>query len=180
MRNLVSISLTLAALVLTACTFSDITPEIAGTPPSPPPKVLIVGDVSFADKLWEPYKLHFARGVADWLQRNGGFETVHAERPAVVPEGAIILMGTITEIDKGSAVARTLVGMGAGQAKVKGTFEIQNANGVVLSRFTSRESYLGGAGMGGWGLLDMEDLVKRFAETVAEGTRNWARGEKMK
>lgn len=180
MRTLGALFLAITALVLTACTFSDITPDIAGPPPAQPPKVLVVGKVEFADKLWEQYKLPFARGVADWIQRNGGFETVHAESPAVVPDGAIILSGMITEIDKGSAVARALVGMGAGQAQVKGIFEIQDAKGAVLTRFSSRESYLGGAGMGGFGLLDMDDLVKRFAETVAEGTRNWARGEKMK
>jgi hypothetical protein len=169
----------LLSTVLVGCTFSGVKPELAGTPPPQPPKALVVGDVTVTDKLWDTYRLHFARGVSDWLKRNGGFETVYEERPAVVPEGSIVLMGRITEIDKGSAVARALVGMGAGQAQVKGSFEIQDPAGTVLATFSARESYLGGAGMGGFGMLDMEDLVKRFAETVAETTRNWARGEKI-
>lgn len=170
------------ALVLgitAGCTFSDVKPEIAGTPPVQPPKTLIVGNIAVTDELWAPYKLHFSRGVADWLKRNGGFDNVYAEPPAVLPDGSIILVGTITKLDKGSAVTRALIGMGAGQAKVEGTFDIQDPTGTVLAKFASRESYLGGLGMGGFGLLDMEDLVKRFAETVAETTRNWARGEKI-
>lgn len=152
----------LLVFISAGCTFSDVKPEIAGT-----------------DELWMPYKLHFRRGVTDWLKRNGGFETVYAERPMAVPDGAIVLVGTITKVDEGSAVTRALIGMGAGQAKVEGTFEIQDPNGTALAKFASRESYLGGLGMGGVGLLDMEDFVKRFAETVAETARNWARGEKI-
>jgi hypothetical protein len=52
-------------------------------------------------------------------------------------------------------------------------------DGTERAKFTARESYLGGAGIGGAGFLDMEDLVRRFAETVAETTRKWARGEKI-
>ena len=178
MRSVHSILLFLAFIVA-GCTFSGVKPEIAGTPPSKPPKVFILGDVRVADQLWEPHRLQFRRGVTDWFQRNGGFETVLGERPATVPTDSIVLVGTIIDIDKGSAVARALVGMGAGQAKVKGDFEIHDPNGVVLAKFSGRESYLGGAGIGGFGLLDMDDLVRRFAETVAETTRNWARGEKI-
>jgi hypothetical protein len=88
-----------------------------------------------------------------------------------------VLVGTITNLDKGSAAMRWIVGMGAGQAKVNGDFEIQTLDGRPLARFSARESYLGGAGIGGAGFLDMEDLVRKFAETVAETTLKWNRGE---
>jgi hypothetical protein len=92
----------------------------------------------------------------------------------------VVLRGTITEVDKGSAALRFLIGMGAGQARVKGDFEIARPDGAVLASFSARESYLGGAGIGGAGLVDTDELIKRFAETVAKTTRDWARGEGIK
>ena len=82
-----------------------------------------------------------------------------------LPPGSAVLVGTITEVAKGSSALRFFVGMGAGQAKVKGSFEIRGPNGESYVRFTSHESYLGGAGIGG-GVLDLEDLLKSFGETV--------------
>jgi hypothetical protein len=102
------------------------------------------------------------------------------EPPPETAPDSVVLRGTITEVDKGSAVLRFLIGMGAGQAQVKGAFEIARPDGAVLASFTARESYLGGAGIGGAGLLDTDDLIRRFAETVAKTTRDWARGESIK
>jgi hypothetical protein len=171
-----------AALVvaLTGCTFASVRPEVAGTPPPTPPRVLVIGDVSFEDALWEPYRLHFARGVNDWLKRNGGFESVLMERPATLPADGVVLISRITELDKGSPALRLLVGMGAGKAKIKGQFELQDSSGKVLTRFSSSEAYLGGAGIGGAGFIDMDDLTRRLAETVAEAARDFARGKPTK
>jgi hypothetical protein len=169
----------LLSFIASGCTFADVKPGLNLAPPTTPPKTLIIGDIVVADPLWESYRLYFRRGVEEWLHRNGGFETVAAERPTPLPAASIVLAGTITEMDKGSWAFRFFVGMGAGQARVKGDFEIQDPTGAVLAKFAAQESYLGGAGMGGAGMLDMEDLVRRFAETVAETTRNWARGEKI-
>ena len=129
-----------AALVvaLTGCTFASVRPEVAGTPPPTPPRVLVIGDVTFEDALWEPYRLHFARGVNDWLKRNGGFESVLMERPATLPADGVVLISRITELDKG------------------------------------------GAGIGGAGFIDMDDLTRRLAETVAEAARDFARGKPTK
>ena len=170
-----------AALVLAAgCTFSSVKPEMSGTPPPQPPKTLVVGDIKVTDPIWESYRLHFTRGLFEWFKRNGGFDAVVEAAPATPAPDSIVLTGTITEVDKGSTALRWIVGMGAGQAKVKGDFEIRSPAGEVLARFSGRESYLGGAGIGGAGFLDMEDLVRRFAETIAQATRGWARGETPK
>jgi hypothetical protein len=179
MRCIRAVVIALVVVVAAGCTFSDVKPEIAGTPPAQPPTALIVGDIAVTDELWAPYKLHFSRAVAEWLKRNGGFDIVYAEPPATIPERAVVLRGVITKVDKGNAFARVLIGMGAGQAKVEGTFQIENPGGAVLAKFSTRESYLGGAGIGGIGYLDMEDLVKRFGETVAETARDWARGQNI-
>jgi len=163
---------------LNGCTFSGVRPVTVAPAPKAVPTAIIVGDIKVADALWDPYRLQFSRGAAEWLKRNGTFPSVLTQPPDQMPAKAVVLVGTITEVDKGSTALRWIVGMGAGQAKVKGDFEIQSAaDGVVLVRFSSRESYLGGAGIGGAGFLDMEDLVKRFAETVAEATVKWAKGE---
>ena len=169
----------LIALVAAGCTFAATKPHIAEAPPPQPPKVLVLTDIKVGDPLWDNYKLHFTRGVTDYLKQKGGFESVVTEKPAAVQEGSVILTGTITEVDKGSTALRWIIGMGAGQAKVKGDFEIHDPKGTVLAKFAARESYLGGLGIGGAGFLDMDDLVRRFAESVAETTRKWARGEKI-
>lgn len=168
-------------LILTAagCTFAAVKPEIASGPPPVRPKTFVVGEVRVADSLWEPYKPHFVRGVTEWLKKNAGFENVVTEPGAPAPANSIVLVGTITEVEKGSAVARLLVGMGAGQAKARGDFEIRDPNGAVLVKFAARESYLGGLGMGGAGLLDMDDLVSKLGERVAKTTDRWLRGEKL-
>ena len=169
----------LVALTIAGCTFSGVKPNLLGAAPATAPKTLVIGDVGVADPLWESYRLHFVRGVSEWLKRNGGFETVLTARPAVLATESITLTGIITEVDKGSTALRWIVGMGAGQAKVKGDFRLLGPDGAEMVKFTARESYLGGAGIGGAGFLDMEDLVRRFAETVAETTRKWTRGEKI-
>jgi hypothetical protein len=113
------------------------------------------------------------------FKKNGGIETVLTAPDATPPGNSVVVVGTITEIDKGSAALRVLVGMGAGQAKAKGEFELRRPDGMTLTKFTARRSYLGGVGIGGAGLLDMEQLVGRLGETIAETTSKWLRGEKI-
>lgn len=85
-----------------------------------------------------------------------------------------------TDYDKGNAVLRVLVGMGAGQAEIRGEVEIRDRAGAVLLSFESKESYLGGSGIGGAGFVDMDDLMRRFAESAAEATVKWSRGQSIK
>jgi len=99
--------------------------------------------------------------------------------PAELPESSLIISGKITEVTKGNAALRWIVGFGAGKAKVKGNFEICNAKSMTLLKFEADESYAGGAGIGGAGFLDMEDLMRRFGETIGKKTVLWSRGEKI-
>jgi len=82
----------------------------------------------------------------------------------------VIVTGTITSISYGIPALRALVGMGAGQEKVAGDFEVRAADGRLIAKFHSRESYLGGFGIGGFDFISMDTLVRRFAETTAEKT----------
>jgi hypothetical protein len=171
-------SLLLVLVLLGGCTFAAVRPQMVAPPPKAP-RVLVLADLQVKDELWGQYKLQFRRSVQEWIKRNGGFDAVVTERPAAPADDVVVLAGTLTEVEKGSTALRWLVGFGAGQARVRGDFEIQSAAGVSLARFSARESYLGGAGIGGAGFLDMDDLVRRFSESVAETTVKWARGERI-
>jgi hypothetical protein len=96
-----------------------------------------------------------------------------------MPDSAVLVTGNITEIDKGNLALRWLVGFGAGKAQVSGAFEIRDSGGQALAKLKASESYLGGAGIGGAGFLDMEDLMRRFGETMADKITMWSRGEKL-
>lgn len=171
--------LLLVALLLTGCTFAAVTPRMVAPPPAKAPTVLVLTDLQIGDELWSSYKVQFRRSVEEWLKRNGGFGAVLTERPPAMGEDGVVLLGTLTEVDKGSTALRWIVGFGAGQAKIKGDFELQSPAGATLARFSASESYLGGAGIGGAGFLDMDDLMRRFSESVAETAVKWARGEKI-
>jgi hypothetical protein len=168
-----------ATLLSTACTFASVKPQTKVDAPKERPTILVLGDIGVTDKLWETYRLYFVRGAEGWLRSNPGFKEVLVERTAPLPEGSAVLVGTITEVERGSPALRFFVGMGAGQARARGSFEIHGPAGESYVRFTSHESYLGGAGIGGAGILDLEDLMKRFGETVAKTAAKWARGEPL-
>src|SRR5262245_26501144 len=106
------------ALLVAGCTFSTVKPQLVAAPPTTAPRALIVGDVTSGNADWEPHRQAFRRSVVEWLRNNGGFESVGDERPASPTVGAVLLVGSVTEIDRGNAALRFLVGMGAGQAKV--------------------------------------------------------------
>jgi len=165
------------AALLAGCTFSSVKPEVLVGPGESRPRVLVLGSISLANLQWEPHRFQFTAAVTEWLKRNGAFESVLAERPAALPADCVILSGTITEVDPGSAVLRFFVGMGAGQAQVNGRFAILAPSGATLAQFQAHEAYLGGTGIGGGSILNIDDVVKRFGETVAAAVAKWARGE---
>jgi hypothetical protein len=172
--------LLIVAITLSGCTFATIEPDPqrALAPPNKP-RFIVLGHVQAANPAWEPYREDFAQGFAEWFKRNPGVPDALTDRAARFPDDAVILMGSISDVEEGNSALRWLVGMGAGQAHVKGDFEIVDATGKVLTRFTARESYLGGVGIGGPGFLNTGDLVRRFSETVAKSTRKWANGEPL-
>jgi hypothetical protein len=160
-----------------AGTFAEVTPLSDGSARPEHPQILVVGEVRVTNPAWEPLRMQLTKGVADWFTKNGGFQSVLTEPGATSSPDGVVLTGTITEIEEGNAALRVVVGMGAGQAKAKGDFEIRGPDGTVLTKFTARRSYLGGVGMGGAGFIDMGELVRRLGESVAETTAKWARGE---
>jgi hypothetical protein len=173
------LSVFLVLFLVTGCTFGGVTPiSVAPSPPKRPP-ALIIGEVQAANPTWSSAPMHFRGRAYDWLVKNLSFDTVLTEPPPEPIAGSITVTGTITELDEGSTALRLFVGMGAGQAQAKGEFRIVGYDGAELVRFQARRSYLGGAGIGGAGFLDMDELVRRLAETVMEMTVNWSRGQPL-
>jgi hypothetical protein len=77
--------------------------------------------------------------------------------------------------------------MGGRQSQISGDVELWDISGVILAAFNTEESLLGGWRIGGGGLIgkdggliDIDDLMRRFAESVAESTVRWARGQPIK
>jgi hypothetical protein len=163
--------------LLAGCTAASDTSHTTLDTPVHRPAVLVLGEVGVADPLWETYRPYFRRGAEEWLRRNPSFEQVLLERPARMRADSAVLVGTITEMDKGDPKLRFFVRMGAGRARITGDFEIQGPAGEPYVRFTSEESYRGGSG--GAGTLDLEDLFKRLGAVVAETAARWARGEPL-
>lgn len=181
MNNPIRTSLLLSvALIagLAGCTFKHVTPEVFAAP-TQKYSAVAVGEITAEDKLWEYLVPHFRRGLVAGLNEQKAFDNVFDPAPTSMANSAIRFTGKITEVDKGSTALRWIIGFGAGRARVSGVFEIRDAGDQVLAKLEARESYAGGAGIGGAGFLDMEDLMRRFGETMAGRVVQWSRGEKV-
>lgn len=182
-------SITLAAgigLLATGCvsTFKEVKPLGGGAPPATKPSALALGELKITDaRLSRPEQQAMASafelGFEKWCGEHRGFEVLKHTAATNLPPGAIMVEGTITEIEKGSAAARFWVGMGAGQQRATGEFVVRGPDGAKLAAFTARKSYLGGQGIGGWDVLKLQDLVDQLGQLVAETTDKWVRGAKI-
>jgi hypothetical protein len=165
-----------------AGTFHEVRTLSPGRPAAERPAVLVLGQVQIADARLsatekELYRIKFQQGVEAWFAKTNTFESVLSGTN--VPPRSIVLSGTINEVEKGSGAARFWVGMGAGQARVQGEFEIKDAAGQSLTRFAARRSYLGGTGIGGGDMLSMDELTFRLGQTVAESIFKWLQGQQL-
>lgn len=167
----------LSSLVLlySGCTASHIQARHAEKP-SAPPAALAIEPLRFQDRLWEPLGAHFERGLRERLAEERAFAEILAPAPQALGPSTVRLQGTITEVDKGNAALRWLVGFGAGKQKVAGNFLLLDPAGTTLAEFDAEESYMGGAGIGGISFLDMEDLMQKFGRHVADRVIRWSRG----
>lgn len=163
-------------------TFHEVRTLSPGRAPADPPTALVLGEVQIADARLsgvekEVYRLKFRQGLEAWFAKTNVFESVLSGTN--VPPRSIVLSGTIGEVEKGSAAARLWVGMGAGQARIQGEFEIKDAADQSQIRFAARRSYLGGTGIGGSDMLSMDELTFRLGQTVAETIFKWLHGQKL-
>jgi hypothetical protein len=173
-----AILLMVGLLWLAACTTSTITPQVE-VKPTQAYQTIALGDVDVADKIWAPQVEHFRRAFIARLKESNAFATVTEQPPATPAAGVLTVSGQITEIDKGSRALRAIVGFGAGRARAQGDFKITDANGAVLASFTSAKAYSGGAGIGGFDLVDIDDLMEKFGSDTADAVVHWSKGEPL-
>ncbi len=174
-------------LLTTGCvsTFSEVKPLSVAPPPTIKPKALALGQFKVCDtRLNDLEKQAMAQalqnGVEKWCAEHNSLELLKNVELTNLPPSAVLLEGTITEVEKGSAAARILIGMGAGQQRALGEFTVRGAEGARLAAFTARQSYLGGQAIGGLDELKLEDLVGRLGELAAATTDKWIKGGKIK
>jgi hypothetical protein len=165
-----------AIALLTGCTTTTITPQMVEKP-TQSYNLLELGEIQVQDKIWAPQVAWFRRGFVARLKEVGSFATVADPADPTLPIDAIVVSGEITEIDKGSAVARFLIGMGAGRARAGGRFAIADASGKVLAKFDSAKAYSGGIGIGGADFLDIDEIMQKFGADTADAVVRWSKGQ---
>jgi len=167
-----------------AGTFSNVRPITAGTPPAIHPKYLQIGKIEITDARIAPneardYIYHFHQGFLAWNTEHEVFANVLDEKATNISSDAVVLMGSILDVEKGSEAMRLWVGMGAGQERLEGNFEIKDAAGKTLVSFAVHKSYLGGTGSGGSDMMSFDDLFNKMGAYVAETTEEWLQGKKL-
>lgn len=165
------------ALLGAACTTQSIQPVSVAPPPEKYSGV-VVGKIEAAKPELEKYVPFFRSALVQQLRKEEGFAMV-VEDSQTVPTGAFLLTGALTDVDLGNAAARFIIGFGAGGQTLSGAFEMRSASGAVLSKFTSEESYAGGAGIGGASLISLEEFTQKFGVSTGEAVGRWARGEPL-
>ena len=165
------------ALLVGGCTTTTITPQSVQAPPQSY-HAIVGGDLAASDPTWASYPAHFRKGFEEKLRESQALAVIDAVGANARPD-AVRIDGRLTEVDKGSRVARLLIGFGAGRARVRGDFTVVDSRGAKLASFESGKAYSGGAGIRGGDLLDMDDLMEKFGADTAEAVIRWSRGEPL-
>lgn len=178
-----------AGLLLGACTSTTITPmEVKASPQNNSPgsnspksySAIVVGAITAKDSLWNTNAEYVRRALVKKLTDGKNFAQVMDQAPTPLPDNTALLSGEITDVDAGDKALRALIGFGAGEATMTGVFKIQNASGAVLASFQTEKGYSGGAGIGGFDLVDMNDLAGKLGEETADVVVRWSKGQKLK
>jgi hypothetical protein len=166
-------------LLSAACTPTTITSQIATPAPTDLQSfhVVSVGAVDASDPQFAYLGAPFRQAFADKLRELRAFDTVN-DNPATPPDpGAFVVTATLTEIGKGNAAVRLLIGFGAGHEYVTAHLVIKNADGNTVGAFDVHKVYAGGVGIGGASFVDIDDLVKKVGAQSAVSLVDWSRGK---
>ena len=163
------------ALALTGCTGTTVKPSMTHQEIGKTYSTVAVGDIAAPDELWHNYAVEARRELANQLVTAKAFSQVLDPAPAPLPGDAVLVSGRITEVEKGSAAARWIVGFGAGRAHITGEFQLKDAAGNQIGTYSVRKTYAGGAGIGGAGFLDMDDLAQKLGQAAADSLADWAK-----
>jgi uncharacterized protein DUF4410 len=171
--------LLIGSLSLMGCTGTTVKPNMMHRDESKAYTSIAVGEIAAPDELWHNYAIEVHRELASQLLADRAFAQVLDPSPAQLPIEAVLISGNITEADKGSAAARWIVGFGAGRAHITAEFRLTDSVGTQIGTYSVRKTYAGGAGIGGAGFLDMDDLAKKLGAAAAESLDSWQKTGKF-
>jgi len=170
-----------AAVLLSAaaCTTVTITPQGAVTPP---PNVqayrtVVVGNVDAKDAQFAYMEPAFREGLVRRLNELKAFDAISDNPPTPPGPNTLVVTATLTDVDKGDEALRIFVGMGAGRERGAALVTVKSNDGTTLGSFEVRKAYSGGAGIGGAGFIDIEDLMKQVGEQAAQSVVDWSQGK---
>lgn len=173
-----AVSLLVFSGLVSSCTSTIITPQVV-QPAARHYQTLAVGDIWVADTLWEGRLPFLRRGLTERLREKGAFVEILDPAPEVLPPQTVLVTGQVTDVQKGNKALRLLIGFGAGAASASGVFELSDDDDTTLARFTSSKAYAGGAGIGGFDLVDMDDLMQQLGKETADTIIRWTKGESL-
>ena len=160
--------------ILAGCTGTTVRPSNTQQIVPKTYTVAVVGEITANDELWHAYTIEARRQLISELNESQAFSQILESAPP--PGGhAVIVTGQITAVDKGSMAARMLVGLGAGRAHITAEFQLKDSSGASLGTYSVRKTYAGGAGIGGIGFLDMDDLAQKLGNEAADSLADWAK-----
>lgn len=168
-----------SAVTLSCCTFSSVQPSMTHQDVVKTYSTVAVGEITASDELWHNYTVQIHRELVAELTASKAFSQVLDSVPTQLPASTLVISGHITEVEKGSAAARWIVGFGAGRAHMTAEFELKDESGNRLGTYSVRKTYAGGAGIGGAGFLDMDDLAGKLGKQAADSLANWAKTGKF-
>jgi hypothetical protein len=170
-----------AALLLlsAACTTVTITPQTTNPPPAIAQNyhAVALGAVDVKEQQFAYLVPFFREGFVRRLNELKAFDTVSDNPPTPPGPGTLVITATLTDVDKGDAALRFLIGMGAGREHAAAFVTAKSADAITLGSFEVRKAYSGGAGIGGATLIDIEDLVKQVGEQAAQSLVDWSQGK---
>jgi hypothetical protein len=160
--------------ILAGCTGTTVRPNNTQRVVPKTYTVVLVGEITANDELWRTYSIEARRQFISELGASQAFGRISDSGPPV-GDNVVVVTGRITEVDKGSTAARMIVGFGAGRAHITADFELKDSSGASLGTFSVRKTYAGGVGIGGAGLLDMDDLAQKLGNDAADSLADWAK-----
>ena len=177
-ENMRKLAILLAALMATGCTTVTVTPESAQAPTQTYGAVDLTS-VKVSDSEFAYLGPFFQKAFIRRLGELNGFSNVSdgPADPNATKTKMIYVDATLTKVDKGDAALRWLVGMGAGREHVTAQVHLMDASGKAIGEFKVRKAYSGGAGIGGAGFLDIEDLTQQVGEQCAQTLVDWSQGK---
>jgi hypothetical protein len=156
------------------CTGTTVHPSVTQQAVPKTYTVAVIAEILSNDELWHNYTIEARRQFVSELAASQAFAQV-LDSASAPDSNVLIVKGQIIEVDKGSAAARWIVGFGAGRAHITAEFLLTDSKGASLATYTVRKTYAGGAGIGGAGFLDMDDLAQKLGKEAADSLAEWAK-----